>query len=111
MFCLSCRRTSHDVLELSEISLDLNLNDNHIRYKFADSPVLTVAIYENKDNIIILVATVSSIHRLSYMHPDKIQKQNISEIQSNSIFHDATANAARDPSTFYVIGHTASSSK
>lgn len=99
-------------MELSEISLDLNLIDNNVRYKFADSPVLTVSIFENQNFIVILVATVNSIHRLSFSHPDRLQRNygNVS-MQSMSVFHDASANSTRDPSTFYVIGHAASSSK
>lgn len=103
-------RTNHDVLELLEISLDLNLHNNNVRYKFADSPVLTVSIFENHKFVVILVATVSSIHRLSFSHPDRLQKVNSIDLQSLSIFHDASVNSTRDPSTFYVIGQTTSSS-
>lgn len=109
MFVVQYRRTSHDVLELSEVSLDANLHDNNVRYKFAGSPVLAVSIFENNNFVVILVATVSSVHRLSFAHPDRLHKHGDS--QAMSIFHDASINSTRDPSTYYVIGQTSSSSK
>lgn len=94
-----------------EVSLDLNLQSNCVRYKFADSPVLTVSIFENHKFVMILVATVSSIHRITFSHPDRLQKLNSIDSQSSlSIFHDASVNTTRDPSTFYVIGQATSSS-
>lgn len=96
-----------------EISLDLNLQNNNIRYKFADSPVLAVSIFENQKFVVILTATVSSIHRLTFSHPDRLQKLQSGNNAAGialSIFHDASSNSTRDPSTFYVIGNAASSS-
>jgi hypothetical protein len=70
------RRIYHDVLELTEHSLDVNLVGNNIRYKFQDTPVLEgLTIHETYSSILVLVATVSSVHRLSFPHPDKIHKQ------------------------------------
>jgi nuclear pore complex protein Nup160 len=64
------------VLELVEHSLDVNLVGNNIRYKFQDTPVLEgLTIHETYNSIVVLVATVSSVHRLSFPHPDKIHKQ------------------------------------
>lgn len=97
------RRTCHDTLELSEISLDINLIDNHVRYKFADSPVLAVSIFETQISVVILVVTVSSLHRLTYTHPRTLQQK--VETQSMSIFHEASANSTRDASQFHVIGN------
>lgn len=102
------RRTCHDTLELSEISLDINLIDNHVRYKFADSPVLTVSIFETQVSVIILVVTVSSLHRLTFVHPCKLQQK--LETQSLSIFHETSANSTRDTSTFHVIGNLTATS-
>lgn len=102
-------RTDRDVLELSEISLDLNLVDSNVRYKFTDSPVLAVAISEIDDNVVVLVATVSSLHHLKFSHPNRIHKSN-DETQAYSVFHDSSTNksSARDSSSlFHVIGHAA----
>lgn len=100
-------------MELSEISLDLNLIDNAIRYKFTDAPILSISIEENNDNIIILVATVSSLHHLKFTHPKEFAKVR-DDIQSYSVFHDAcTGQSARDSNTslFYVISPISASSK
>lgn len=92
-----------------EISLDLNLENNCVRYKFDDSPVLSVSIFETENCVIILVATVCSIHRLTFPHPNKINGKN--DTLPLSIFNDVSANSSRNPSSFYVIGQAASSSK
>ncbi|XP_055842239.1 nuclear pore complex protein Nup160 homolog [Episyrphus balteatus] len=103
-------RTYQDILELSEVSLDFNLYQSNVRYKFTDSPVLSLTITELEDSIVILVTTVCSLHRIKFSHPNVLAgKHEISDTQSFSIFRDASTNAARDPSTFYVIGQNTSS--
>lgn len=107
------RRTNGDTLELSEVSLDLNLIDNWIRYKFTDAPILSVSIAEHNDKVIVLVATVSSIHTLKFAYPNRFQK-NQDETQSFSVFHGAcTGQAARDPtaSFFHVINQSTAPSE
>lgn len=106
-------RTHHDVLELIEVSLDANLTGNSVRYRFTDAPVLTVAIFETGHQVVILVATVSSIHRLNFTHPDILARQQSGQNDGSislSVFQEATAQATRDPSTFHVIGHTSAPS-
>lgn len=111
-FSLSFRRTNCDILELSEISLDLNLVNSNIRYKFTDSPILAVSIAEINEYLYVLVATVSCIHQLRYSNPNQIHKSN-DETQSYSVFHEATTQTSLDPSSslFYVIGHAATPSE
>lgn len=95
---------------MSEISLDLNLIDNAIRYKFTDAPILSISIVENNDNIVILVATVSSLHHLKFTHPKEFSKGR-DDTQSFSVFHGAcTGQSARDSNT-YVINPISASSK
>lgn len=116
-------RSYQDILELSEISLDFNLYQNNLRYKFTDSPVLAVTITEQGKNIVLLVSTVCSLHRICFPHPDTLAdgtssssgsssigtaatnttSVDFNDSQSFSIFRDANAAAARDPSSFYVI--------
>lgn len=73
---LICRRINHDVLEIVEQSLDVNLSGNKIRYRFIDTPILDgITIYETFDNVIILVPTVCSVHRLIFPHPDVLHRQ------------------------------------
>lgn len=98
-------------MELSEISLDLNLIDNAIRYKFTDAPILAVSIAENNDNIIVLVATVSSLHQLKFNRPRE-RPTSFEETQSFSIFHAiCTGQTSRDASLYYVINQLSASSK
>lgn len=107
------RRTSGDTLELSEVSLDLNLIDNWIRYKFTDAPILSVSIAEHNNKVIVLVATVSSIHTLKFAYPNRFQK-NQDETQSFSVFHGAcTGQTSRDPtaSFFHVINQSTAPSE
>lgn len=81
---------------------------SNVRYKFTDSPVLTVNIIEHQNSVIVLVATVSSIHHLRFPHPNLLRKTN-DELALYSIFYEASAN----PSTclFHVIGQAITSSK
>ncbi|KAF7387510.1 hypothetical protein HZH68_013187 [Vespula germanica] len=100
-------RISHDVLELVEQSLDVNLVKNRVRYKFTGTPILDgISIHETINSVIILVVTVSSVHKLSFSHPDKIHKQeqeHHADINVQSIFSEASAQSARDPHTFHII--------
>lgn len=97
-------RTQHDVLELNEISMDASLQSNCVRYRFIDAPILTVSITEcGNQSVVVLVATVSSLHRINFVHPDRL-----SATENLSIFHDASATNTCDPSTFYVIGQPTS---
>lgn len=75
-FFLFFRRTNHDVLELIEQSLSVNLSSNHVKYRFTDTPILEgVSIHETYNSVVVLVASVSSVHRLVFPHPDKISVQ------------------------------------
>lgn len=54
----------------------MNLVGNRLRYRFTDTPILEgISIHETANSVVILVATVSSVHCLSYKHPDKILVQ------------------------------------
>lgn len=63
-------------MELVEQSLDYNLTSNCIRYKFQDAPVLEgLSIHESHNHVVVLVTTVSSVHRFDFPHPDKFNRQ------------------------------------
>ncbi|XP_012270896.1 nuclear pore complex protein Nup160 homolog [Orussus abietinus] len=102
-------RISHDILELVEHSLDVNLANCRVRYKFTDTPILDgISIHETVNSVIILVVTVSSVHKLTFPHPDKIHRQELvlgshPELSVQSILSEASVQAARDPHTFHVI--------
>lgn len=65
-------RASHDMLELSEQSLDINLRQNHLRFKFTATAILSVSIFETFDSITILAATITSVHRFDFPHPNHL---------------------------------------
>ncbi|XP_015601122.1 nuclear pore complex protein Nup160 homolog [Cephus cinctus] len=102
-------RISHDVLELVEHSLDVNLANCRVRYKFTDTPILDgISIHETVNSVIILVVTVSTVHKLTFPHPDKIHRQEHllgahPDLSVQSILSEASVQAARDPQTFHII--------
>ncbi|XP_072392736.1 nuclear pore complex protein Nup160 homolog [Diabrotica undecimpunctata] len=104
-------RINYDVLELVEHSLDINLTANRVRYKFTDTPILDgVSIHETYENIIVLVPTVCSIHRLIFPHPDRFHRQDDllgvhPDLAAPSIFSKASPVDARNPNTFYVFNN------
>lgn len=97
-------RSSDDVLELSENSLDVNLKNKNLRVTFEESPILSVHINESEDNVTILVVTISNIHRLQFVHPRCTIGPN-GEQNENSIFSSITQDSAKDPSSFYTISN------
>nr|CAD7266209.1 unnamed protein product [Timema shepardi] len=95
------RRISQDVLELVEHSLDLNLSGNTVRYKFQDTHILEgITIHETFNNVVILIATVSSVHRLLLPHPNRIHK----EVETNHPFFQSYQCKARhgSPQTNFI---------
>nr|CAH7729258.1 unnamed protein product [Callosobruchus chinensis] len=102
-------RINYDVLELVEHSLDINLTNNRVRYKFTDTPILDgVSIHETHTNIVILVPTVCSVHSLVFPHPERFHKQDEllgthPDLAAPSIFSKASPVLARSPNTFYLF--------
>ncbi|CAG9862053.1 unnamed protein product [Phyllotreta striolata] len=103
-------RINHNVLELVEHSLDINLTGNRIRYKF-DTPILDgVSIHEILDNVVILVPTVCSVHRLIFPHPNIFHAQDdllgiYPDLTALSIFSKASIVDTRNPNSFYVFNN------
>ncbi|KAF7993721.1 hypothetical protein HCN44_010316 [Aphidius gifuensis] len=102
-------RISHDILELIEHSLDVNLVNSKVRYKFTNTPILDgISIHETINSVIILVATVASVHKLTFPHPNKIHKQehlfgSYPDVAVQSILGEASLQTTRDPHSFHVI--------
>ena len=72
-------KTSGDLLELSETSLDHDLRGRRVRYRFQDAPILSnggVSIHEAPHAVVVLVATVATVHKMVFPHPRRIHKQN-----------------------------------
>ncbi|KAG7175700.1 Nuclear pore complex protein Nup160-like [Homarus americanus] len=67
-------RVCHDVVELWEESLDHDFCHNHVQLRFADTPVLEgLSVHETRQYVYILLATVSSVHRIRLPHPHTTQ--------------------------------------
>ncbi|CAL8125777.1 unnamed protein product [Orchesella dallaii] len=87
-------RTLNDTLELTEISMDHNLFDNQVRYVFQNAPIVgPITIHETDTNIVILVATVTSVHRFVFIHPKRMPE----------LSTDKSALGNNKPSIFYQI--------
>lgn len=107
------RQISNDVLELVEHSLDLNLHGNCLRIRFQGLPILEgTSIHETKNNVVILVSTISSVHRLVLPHPTKHNDPTAfnsmgTNISVPSIFTEASLPWLRESLSHQVINSTA----
>ena len=93
-----------------ETSLDWPLaGGNRVKYRFQDTPLLSggVSIYETLHKVVVLVATVGSVHKLVFPHPTQLQKQDIKAFQQGveestgglsipSIFVEASPSTPRE---------------
>lgn len=71
-----CRITSGDTVQLVEESLDGNLLNNAVKIKFTHCSVLPggVSIQETLNNVIILICTNQSVHRVLLPHPARMYR-------------------------------------
>uniref|UniRef100_A0A3Q2CWA9 Nucleoporin 160 n=1 Tax=Cyprinodon variegatus TaxID=28743 RepID=A0A3Q2CWA9_CYPVA len=106
--------TSGDTVQLVEESLDTNLLNNAIRLKFSSCSVLPggVTIQETLNNIIILICTNQSVHRLVLPHPARMYRSElVTERHMQSIFTDVMKLDLQDSAHCALIpglaGHTA----
>ncbi|XP_063363077.1 nuclear pore complex protein Nup160 homolog [Cydia amplana] len=101
-------QTTSDAIELSEASLDVNLTSSNLRCKVAPGtpPLSGMSVYErtSSQDIVILAATVSSVHRLIFPHPESIDKKSTFGSMSSStpsIFHDT--GAINNPNNYHIL--------
>ncbi len=88
-----------DALTLTEISLDHRLERARVRFTFADAPILSggISVHESYGHaVVILVTTVSSVHKMVFPHPDRLKKQYGGGDSLPSIFADANAGVAKE---------------
>ncbi|XP_041987810.1 nuclear pore complex protein Nup160 homolog [Aricia agestis] len=98
-------QTTPDAIELSEASLDVNLSGANLRCKVASGtpPLNNLSFYErNSQELVVLAATVSSVHRLIFPHPDTLDKK-FGSITSTSpsVFYDTSL--INNPNNFYIL--------
>lgn len=99
-------RSSHDVLELVETSLDWTLFKKRVQYRFQDTPILSggVSIHETLNSVVILVPTVSSVHKMVFPHPTKMHRQNSHLLPSASASSSLASEGGMIPSIFSEAG-------
>ncbi|XP_076018767.1 nuclear pore complex protein Nup160 [Genypterus blacodes] len=98
--------TSGDTVQLVEQSLDTNLLNNAVKIKFTHCTVLPagVNIQETLNNVIILIATNQSVHRMVLPHPARMYRSElVTELHMQSIFTDVGKLSLQDPSHSAVI--------
>ncbi|XP_026325056.1 nuclear pore complex protein Nup160 homolog isoform X2 [Hyposmocoma kahamanoa] len=105
-------QTTSDAIELSEASLDVNLSGANLRCKVAPGtpPLNNMTVYERTANqeMIILAATVSSVHRLVFPHPEVLDKKatfGSMSTTSPSIFQETSA--INNPNNYYILNQYA----
>ncbi|XP_030848616.1 nuclear pore complex protein Nup160 isoform X1 [Strongylocentrotus purpuratus] len=101
-------RTSQNRVELVESSLNHNLHGNALRLNFQGSPIIPrVSIHETHSHVVVLIATFTSVHRLPFPHPNKLNRQDsnnqFTSFDLTSIFADASVTNFRDASNIHEI--------
>ncbi|CAG4950070.1 unnamed protein product [Colias eurytheme] len=101
-------QTTSDSIEFTEASLDVNVSACNLRCKVAPvtPPLNNITFYErtSSQQIVILAATVSSVHRLIFPHPESLDRKSTFGSLSNtttSIFYDTSA--VNNPNNYYIL--------
>ncbi|XP_053606276.1 nuclear pore complex protein Nup160 homolog isoform X2 [Plodia interpunctella] len=101
-------QTTSDAIEISESSLDTNLTGSNLRCKVAPGtpPLSNIMAYERLSTreVVILAATVSSVHRLIFPHPESFDKKSTfgsMSTSSPSIFHDTSS--VNSPNNYFIL--------
>lgn len=101
-------QTTSDAIELTEASLDINLTSCNLKCKVAPGtpPLSNITVYERSASrdVVILAATVSSVHRLIFPHPGTLDKKSsFGSLSSSSpsIFHDTTS--INNPNNYCIL--------
>nr|XP_045619650.1 nuclear pore complex protein Nup160-like isoform X1 [Procambarus clarkii] len=98
-------RVCHDVVELWEESLDHDFTHNHVQLRFADTPVLEgLSVHETRQYVYILLATVSSVHRIRLPHPQTAQA---TRSKPQSILRDLTFQTLKEYHNLHILNSTA----
>ena len=78
-----------------------------MKYRFQDTPLLSggVSIHETMHNVVVLVATVGSVHKMSFSHPARLNKQDVKVFQQESEENASDRNMSI-PSIFIDASHS-----
>ncbi|XP_037089549.1 nuclear pore complex protein Nup160 homolog [Pollicipes pollicipes] len=95
-------RVNHDTLELTEESTDVDILNGHLRLHFRDSPILEgITAHETRSALVLLLATVSSVHRLRLELPSQPAGQQPTSV--TSLLHQLSAKGLRQPDAMHVL--------
>lgn len=98
-------RVCHDIVELWEESLDYDFTHNHVQLRFADTPVLEgLSVHETHQYVYILLATVSSVHRIRLPHP---QTSEGIKSKPQSILSDLTFQTLKEYHNLHILNSSA----
>ncbi|XP_051547988.1 nuclear pore complex protein Nup160 isoform X1 [Myxocyprinus asiaticus] len=101
--------TSGDTAQFVEQSLDTNLLNNAVRLRIPQCLLLPggVHIQETLNNVVILVVTNQSVHRLVLPHPTRMYRSDlVTELQMQSIFTDIGKLNLKGPAHSFVLPFT-----
>lgn len=89
-------------MQLTEHSLDGNLLNNAVRLRFAHCQVMPggVAVAETPNNVVVLVATNQSVHRMLLPHPKRMYRS-VSPLLVSRGRRDAPRSVASRPLRVY----------
>ncbi|XP_068452615.1 nuclear pore complex protein Nup160 [Clinocottus analis] len=93
--------TSGERVQLVEQSLDTNLLNNAVRLQLPHCSVLPggVHVHETLNNVVILISTNQSVHRLVLPHPSRMYRSElVTELHMQSIFTDVGQLSLQDSS-------------
>ena len=86
--------------------MDMELEGNELHLRLQNIPILDgVSIHETPTEVVVLFATVGSVHRLSFPHPKKLHRISPNSTLSRSgqsIFANFSETAIADPDNFYA---------
>ncbi|XP_056108033.1 nuclear pore complex protein Nup160 isoform X1 [Rhinichthys klamathensis goyatoka] len=98
--------TSGDTVQFVEQSLDTNLLNNAVRLRIPHCLLLPGGVYiqETLNNVLILIVTSQSVHRLVLPHPSRMYHSDlVTELQMQSIFTDIGKLNLNEPAHSYVL--------
>lgn len=104
---------SKDTIELNEICSDMDLEQSQLKLRLQNTPLLDgISVNETQDEVVILLATIGSLHRLRFPHPRRLPQPGSRSIFSSSgkrvglsIFHNFSIDSLRDPRNFHVLSN------
>lgn len=104
---LICRKVSKDTIELNELSTDIELQSNQLKLRLQNTPILQgISVNETHNEVVILLATIGSLHKLRFPHPRRLPHPSTSSAGKRvalSIFHNFCVDSLRDPHNFHVL--------